>query len=227
MGSRGEREFVKFPRMGATIYDRMMRSKATSRQITEIAEFLASQIDTGRLLDVGTGPGRLLKEIHRINPSIELFGLDISAAMVDQATKNLQGIDASLHISPIQESVFEEDFFDVVTCTGSFYLWDEPEKGLNEIRRILKHGKTAYLFESYSDYDEELLQTRMKENLESESFFRKRLMPRFLMRQLEMTYSRDEVAKVLSMSIFADDYQIHEIELANLRVWLRIELYKP
>ncbi|NHJ14909.1 MAG: class I SAM-dependent methyltransferase [Candidatus Thorarchaeota archaeon] len=209
------------------MYDRMMKARATLQQIGEIADFLTSVIDSGRLLDVGTGPGRLLQEIHGRNPSISLYGLDISESMIRLAERNLNGIDVSLHVSSIQKSAFEDDFFSLVTCTGSFYLWNDPEKGLNEIYRILKPGKTAFLFETHSDYDRVALREQVKKNLQGESFFRRILMPRFLGRQLKMAYSQQETREILLKSDFAGHFDIFNATLASLPIWLRIELYKP
>jgi 2-polyprenyl-3-methyl-5-hydroxy-6-metoxy-1,4-benzoquinol methylase len=44
----------------------------------EIAQDLTSRLSAGHLLDVGTGPGRLLQAIHSLNPAIDLYDLDIS-----------------------------------------------------------------------------------------------------------------------------------------------------
>ncbi|MFW9848340.1 MAG: class I SAM-dependent methyltransferase [Candidatus Thorarchaeota archaeon] len=226
MSNRGEKDFIGMPDAGAVMYDRMMKSKSTTLQINEIADFLASRSNVTRLLDVGTGHGRLLLAINERNPFLELYGLDISKAMIKLAEKNLEGIPVSLHLSPIQDSPFEDDFFDLVTCTGSFYLWNEPQKGLNEIYRILKPGSTTYLFETRSDYDEKALRDGLKVNLKGESIFKRLIMPRFLKKQLSMTYSHDEITEIISHSLFAENFEIVDISLANLPIWVRIELFK-
>ncbi len=94
--------------------------------------------DHDRLLDVGTGPARLLLEVHRLNPHIALFGLDISHAMVELATKNLSGMNAQIRLGNIRATHYDSDFFDFVTCSGSFYLWDNAVEGLEETYRILR-----------------------------------------------------------------------------------------
>jgi ubiquinone/menaquinone biosynthesis C-methylase UbiE len=48
---------------------------------------------------------------------------------------------------------YEGDYFDAVVCIGSFYLWDRPEQGLEEINRILKLDCSAHLFETNRGYD--------------------------------------------------------------------------
>lgn len=224
--SRGERSFVNFPRPAAFIYNKMMNAKSTIQQIEEIAEFLNSITDCDNLLDVGTGPGKLLQTIHKLNPQLNLFGFDISESMIRLAKKNLNKIQVELKVGRIQETDYPNEYFDIVTSTGSFYLWNEPEKGLNEIYRILKKTKTAYIFETYSDYDEQDFKARLKQNLKEESFIRRKMMPRFLLKQLHMTYTLAEIRGIIANSKFKDSYKIQQVMIANLPVWVRIELTK-
>jgi 2-polyprenyl-3-methyl-5-hydroxy-6-metoxy-1,4-benzoquinol methylase len=62
-----------------------MRGSPMELYYKEIAQDLTSRLSAGRLLDVGTGPGRLLQAIHNLNYTIELYDLDISASMIKQA----------------------------------------------------------------------------------------------------------------------------------------------
>lgn len=92
MVSRGERFFANAPRFTGSVYDHLTQMKAWTSMYKEIAQDLVLRISRGRLLDIGTGPARLLLEIHRLNPDVELFGLDISDSMVQRAKKNLERI---------------------------------------------------------------------------------------------------------------------------------------
>ena len=130
MSSKGEGSFVNLPRFGARLYDSLTQTRPIEALFKEVGQYVASKIRHGRLLDVGDGPGRLLFEIYRLNPEIELFGLDISDSMVQLAKKNLSGIRADLRQGNICSTNYESNFFDVVTCTGSFYLWNHPKECL-------------------------------------------------------------------------------------------------
>lgn len=187
---------------------------------------MTSKIQHGRLLDVGTGPGWLLFEIYRLNPEIELFGLDISDSMVQLAKKNLSGIRADLRQGNIRNTNYESNFFDVVTCTGSFYLWDHPEECLEELYRILKENQSAYLFESYSDFDNGEFRRTLKANLQKENLFRRLITPFFLRKQLKMTYRADEAAEIVRRTSFTNTYTIDKITLSGLPIFLRIALTK-
>jgi hypothetical protein len=60
MNDRGENSFIKLPRFAARLYDKMMQLEPMKVQRIQIAEDLLTYITEGRLLDVGTGHGRLL-----------------------------------------------------------------------------------------------------------------------------------------------------------------------
>ncbi len=225
MSSRGEESFRHLPRFGAGLYDRLTRGRAFECQFKEIAQDFSSRISRGRLLDIGTGPGRLLLEIHRVNPSIELFGLDLADSMVRLAKQSL-GTGADLRQGNIRRTNYESDFFDAVTCSGSFYLWDHPEECLDEIHRILKGNQSAYLFETHRDYDPDAFRQAMHANLRGENVLRRMVTPIFMEKQLRMTYRTDEMADIIQRTKFANCFTIDRIALAGLPVWLRITLTK-
>ncbi|MFW9897308.1 MAG: class I SAM-dependent methyltransferase [Candidatus Thorarchaeota archaeon] len=226
MSKRGEKSFIKLPKYAAKLYDKMMQLEPMKIQRSQIAEVLVSQINEGNLLDVGTGHGRLLIEINKLNPKIELYGLDVSEKMINLAKANLKNIKADLQQGNITSTNYKSNYFDLITCTGSFYLWNSPIEGLNEIHRILKTNKTAILFESHKEYDASALKVQIKKNLSSERFFNRKLVPYFLNKQLKMTYDISELKDLLNKSFFKNGFSINKMTLVNLPIWLKIELKK-
>lgn len=191
----------------------------------EVARDLASRIERGRLLDVGTGHGRLLREIHRANGAIELYGLDISPAMVRRAARNLEGLNVNLRQASICHTGYESDFFDLVTCTGSFYLWDEPAEGLREIHRILVPGGSAHLFEPHAETSGDDLR-RIGRVLRRETWFRRLIGPLFLRYAVRIGVRISALTEILDGSPFAGKYGVERITLAGLAIWLRLTLTK-
>ncbi len=168
MGNRGEARFTKFPGFAARLYDRLTQEKAIRPQYTEVAQDLALRISGGRLLDVGAGPGRLLLDMHKLRPDVELHGLDISASMVQLARRNLVGTPAEIRQGSIEQTEYRNEFFDLVTCMGSFYLWNNPQRCLEEIFRILKPGQSAYLYETHRDCNVDEVWSPVREKLRGE-----------------------------------------------------------
>ena len=223
---RGEEIFITLPRVGSKIYDFLMRESPMQKYYLEIAQDLTSRIPGGRLLDVGTGPGRLIGEIHKINPNIELYGLDVSAAMLQQARKNLAGIPVDLRQGNIRNSGFPDESFDLVACTGSFYLWDRPEEGLQEIYRILKKNACAYLFECRREHDRRELKSALRENLRQVNPIAKILGPLAIRQALDAAYSKNEIVEIGKRSSFRSSFRMDDITLSRIPIWVRVELKK-
>jgi SAM-dependent methyltransferase len=165
-------------------------------------------------------------EIYRLNPHLELFGLDISASMIKVARNNLQDIRADLRVGSIRHTDYESDFFTVVTSVGSFYLWDYPEESLEEISRILKKGESAYLFEVYKDIDETEYRDALRKNLRQLDWARRLVGPVALRKSLKMSYRTEEFVRIIEKTSFAGSYTIEKIELSGLPMWVRITLKK-
>ena len=226
MKSRGETQFLTFPGFAAGLYCRLTRTRPLQQQYHEIAAYLTGQVHSGRLLDVGTGPGWLLLEVHKLNPELRLYGLDISKAMIGLAQKNLVGVRTDLKMANVCATGYEADFFDAVVCTGSFYLWDRPEQGLEEIFRILKSGCSAHLFETNRDYDRNAYRKGLKANLKREGLAMRLFGPLLLAKALPMAYRRDEVETIVGRTSFAGRGRIENVALAGLPIWMHIQLTK-
>jgi ubiquinone/menaquinone biosynthesis C-methylase UbiE len=223
---RGESIFIKLPRVGSMVYDNLMRGSPMQLHYEEIAKDIANRLSTGRLMDIGTGPGRLLQAIHRINPTLELYGLDISGAMIKQAQKNLSGMGVNLRQGNIRHTDFKSGFFDLVMCSGSFYLWDQPEESLQEVHRILKKGGTAYLYECDRECDRQGLQAGLRKNVRRLNLLSRIIGPLAIRQALDAAYSKREINTIVKQTRFATSFSIEDIMLSGLAIWVRIELKK-
>jgi len=222
----GEDKFKKLPKFGAKLYNRLMQIRPVKLQIEQIAQDLTSRISEGRLLDVGTGPGRLLHAIHRINTDIDLFGQDLSASMIQLCKSNLSGIKVDLRQENIKRTSYENNYFDLITSTGSLYLWDNPEKGIEEIHRILKEDRSAFLYEPCKDFDIDKFSSAFKSNLQQVNLLMRLIGP-LLMRKITRTaYRVDEYIDIINLTSFVDSFGIDRMVLGNLPMWLRIKLTK-
>jgi ubiquinone/menaquinone biosynthesis C-methylase UbiE len=227
MKTRGETQYIKMPFFAVKLYDNLTSVKGVNKSFEEIAHFIGDILTEGNVLDIGTGPGRLLSNISKQAPKLKLFGVDISKAMIDLAKQNLSSVpDVDLRVGNINQTDFQDKFFDCIVSTGSFYNWDNPIQGLNEIFRILKPNSTAYIFDSYKDFDKKEFYTRLNQNLKGYNFIRKTITKYFLQRQLRMTYQLDEYKEILDQTEFKDNYSIQPIDLGNLPIYVRLELKK-
>jgi ubiquinone/menaquinone biosynthesis C-methylase UbiE len=224
MKSRGEAQFAKLPALAACLYDTMMAGDGKDHY-QSIAHDIVAHVRRGKLLDVGTGPGRLLEEIAKESRGFELHGLDISAAMVERARRRL-GSKMEVVCAPSTAMPYANGAFDMVVCSGSFYQWDTPILGLNEIYRVLKPGGIALLYESDRDFDEAELRDAIDKKLKDSGRIRRQIGKWLLLKQHGMTYTRAEFKEIMSKSQFAGAFEIEPLVIAGLPGWLRMKLHR-
>jgi len=122
------------------------------------AQDIVSHCSQGTLLDIGTGPARLLLKLHQQSPGMRLVGIDSSAAMVTQAKHNVVEAGLSEFIELKEGSAshipFPDRTFDIVVSTVSMHHWKQPEACLNEVYRVLKDNSYALIYDLVSDTTE-------------------------------------------------------------------------
>jgi ubiquinone/menaquinone biosynthesis C-methylase UbiE len=87
--------------------------------------------DATRVLDVGTGTGRAARAVVSRFAAAEVTGIDVSAAMVEEARKNVEG--ASFQVGDAAALPFPDGSFDLVTQVNMIPF-------LDEISRVLRPG---------------------------------------------------------------------------------------
>src|SRR6266536_676004 len=83
--------------------------------------------DGARVLDVGTGPGRVPLAIARALPGLRVEGLDLSTEMVAQARRNATdaGLDDAVRftVGDVADLPYADATFDLVVSTMSQHHW--------------------------------------------------------------------------------------------------------
>ncbi|MGA2323950.1 MAG: class I SAM-dependent methyltransferase [Sedimentisphaerales bacterium] len=143
------------PWPGSVFYNALSSSAIFMKHYELAAEDILSHCSQGTLLDIGTGPARLLLELHQQSPGMRLVGIDSSAAMVTQAKQNVAEAGLSEFIEVKEGSAnhipFPDQSFDIVVSTVSMHHWKQPEACLNEIYRVLKDNSFALIYDLVSD----------------------------------------------------------------------------
>jgi len=143
------------PMPGAIIYN-AIPARILKKPERELAQNIAGSIETGVLVDLGSGTGFLAIEIAKRAPQLKVYGIDLSKAMVKiarrhaQATKNVQ-----FEFCNAAELTFKDDSIDFIVSTGSLHHWKKPVKVFNECYRVLKNGKEAWIYDGCPDIPKE------------------------------------------------------------------------
>jgi ubiquinone/menaquinone biosynthesis C-methylase UbiE len=113
-----------------------------------------------RLLDVGCGTGRLLRQIATAHPRLRLFGVDMSPPYVRAARELLADVpEASLAAENAEALPYRDGYFDIVT---SVYLFHELPRAarrtvLREMKRVLAPGGMLVIEDSAQLAESEVL----------------------------------------------------------------------
>lgn len=187
-----------------------------------------------RVLDVGTGTGLQLRVIHQTNPSIALFGLDLSVAAICAAKKALGGMEANLRAGSIESTEFPDDYFDIVTCNSSMSYWENPLVCFNEMYRILKPGGTVKLFEPHREIDLEEALDKIRDNMADNGHLRRWgavQLNKFALKRgrwVGLTlYSRNELLELAKSSHFGEHSAVDRTSLLDIPIFVCIHLWKP
>jgi demethylmenaquinone methyltransferase/2-methoxy-6-polyprenyl-1,4-benzoquinol methylase len=121
--------------------DKLWRKKAVK---------ILSAIQPKVILDVATGTGDFAIESLSLKPT-EVVGIDISQGMLDKGIvkikKNGQEDIIELKYGDSEDIPFEDNYFDAITVAFGVRNFENLEKGLSEMKRVLKTGGMAVVLE--------------------------------------------------------------------------------
>jgi demethylmenaquinone methyltransferase / 2-methoxy-6-polyprenyl-1,4-benzoquinol methylase len=103
------------------------------------------------ILDIATGTGDMAVLMVKILHPAKITGIDLSVKMLDIGRKKILKKKLEERIELIEgdsEHIpFESNNFDAVTVAFGVRNFENPEKGLNEMCRVLKKGRKAVIIE--------------------------------------------------------------------------------
>jgi demethylmenaquinone methyltransferase/2-methoxy-6-polyprenyl-1,4-benzoquinol methylase len=136
-----------------------LHSDEQKKKLMIISNFLDINPDN-KLLDIGCGTG-FSSEIFKC----QIIGLEPSKAMLIQGKKNVANKMDFLQ-GRGEQLPFSDNSFDIVICVTALHNFEDPEKSLEEIKRVSK-GKGAITILKKAKYAKELKHS-VKENFQIE-----------------------------------------------------------
>lgn len=134
---------------GAARYDRVAKHVMRRPYRRIAADVVTALRPEASVLDVGTGPGRLLVEIAQLRPDLRVTGVDPASDMVDTAGRNLArfGQRATAVVGDAGNLPFEAGTFDLIVSTLSLHHWADPTSGGTELARVLRPGGQIRIYD--------------------------------------------------------------------------------
>jgi ubiquinone/menaquinone biosynthesis C-methylase UbiE len=139
---------------GAGLYDGLAGPLLGSFYELVAADVVAALADddpSGTVLEVGPGPGHLAVTIAQRAPGVRVVGVDLDPAMVERARERAAraGVDGrvSFEQGDVAELPLADGSVDLVVSTFSLHHWADRVGGLEELRRVLRPGGMALVFD--------------------------------------------------------------------------------
>jgi ubiquinone/menaquinone biosynthesis C-methylase UbiE len=129
----------------AAVYDWLFARWVLRRLYRVVAGELGSALPRdSSVLDVGTGPGRLLLELAEGRSDLRLVGVDPSEDMIRRGQDHARtaGLEDRIEFEtvPAESLPFPAGTFDLVLSTLSAHHWADPAAAINEQARVLHPG---------------------------------------------------------------------------------------
>ncbi|MDH3882828.1 MAG: class I SAM-dependent methyltransferase [Desulfobacterales bacterium] len=196
----------RIPGVLASAYEKATRMVIQSYYRPVAAE-IAANLNEGTILDLGTGPGYLPIEIAKRSPTLNVIGVDLSRKLIEMASSNASKAGLADRLAFQSGNAgrleFADSSFDMVISTGMLHSLKEPVAVLQEIHRVLKAGREAWIFDPAkvaSRVDRE----KWKASLTLRERFFLRLFKIFGLHKPIQTYTRKQAIALIEQTDFKD-----------------------
>ena len=117
-------------------YDRFMRKDRASYE--EMYELIRPVVKAKTVLELATGTGLIAKNI--VNAAAHIEATDASPEMIAEAKRDNRSAKLHFSVQDMFRLPYADKSFDVVIVSNALHIVPQPEKVLQEIKRVLKEG---------------------------------------------------------------------------------------
>ena len=104
-----------------------------------------------KILDVGCGTGEFISNLGPQFKEAEFYGVDLSSDMIKIAKSKLERNGVSLKVGDVENLPYEDNSFDIITCSHSFHHYPNKDKAAREMHRVLKKGGRVMIVDGCRD----------------------------------------------------------------------------
>jgi ubiquinone/menaquinone biosynthesis C-methylase UbiE len=121
----------------------------------EIAHLTKSR--EGVAVDLGAGPGSLVRELALRFPQLLVIGLDISLTMTKLAQERSTVENVAFVVADVHHLPFQSRSVQVIVSHGAMHHWRELDRALAEVKQVLADKGFVYLSDLKRDAPDELV----------------------------------------------------------------------
>ena len=115
-------------------YDHFMRKDRAAYD--ELYELIRPVVRHKTVLELAAGTGLIAK--HIVNAAAHIEATDASAEMIAEAKRDNRSTKLYFSVQDMFRLPYAEESFDVVIVSNALHIVPQPEKALQEIKRVLK-----------------------------------------------------------------------------------------
>ena len=119
-------------------YDRFMRKDRAAYD--EMYALIRPVVKAKTVLELATGTGLIAK--HIVNAAAHIEATDASAGMIAEAKRDTRSAKLHFSVQDMFRLPYADKSFDVVIVSNALHIVPQPEKALQEIKRVLKDDGT-------------------------------------------------------------------------------------
>jgi len=128
------REHKNFWDRNAGRYDRFMRKDRAAYE--KMYELIRPIVKAKTVLELAAGTGMIAKNI--VNAAAHIEATDASAEMIAEATRGNRSAKLHFSVQDMFRLPYANQSFNVVIVSNALHIVPQPEKALQEIKRVLK-----------------------------------------------------------------------------------------
>ena len=115
-------------------YDRFMRKDAAAYM--QMYALIRPVVKAKTVLELATGTGLIAK--HIVNAAAHIEATDVSPEMILEAKRDNRSAKLHFSVQDMFRLPYADKSFDVVIVSNALHIVPQPEKALQEIKRVLK-----------------------------------------------------------------------------------------
>lgn len=186
----------------AAKYDKLWVQKYSLKPTRDyILEAVSQNINRkSKILDLGCGPGELIRELFNKYEDVDITGVDFSEGMLQVSkSRNPKAKHIKMDVSKLHKI---NEKFDLIICTHSLPYYKEPKKVMKELNRLLNdEGKVFIGFASGNSFYDKFILSFVKlttgpANYPSDIKFRKLIRPYFTVENIKIIKEKKYMPRI-------------------------------
>jgi ubiquinone/menaquinone biosynthesis C-methylase UbiE len=117
-----------------------------------VADDVAAAVPTGgTVLDAGCGSGRLVMEIAKRRPDLQVHGIDLEQGMVDVASRHAERAGVAdrvrFTVADLADLPLPDGSIDMVVSTASLHHWTDVGAVIGSLDRVLRPSGQIWIYD--------------------------------------------------------------------------------